>query len=436
MIWWLLFSTLVFIFLIYAFIPEFIFHFMHRHTLFRGPLTERTLALTFDDGPDERYTPTVLDILKEMQVKATFFVVASEAQKSPHLVRRMVDEGHVVASHSWKHRHAWLRTPWGTYLDIARSKQIIESITQVPVRYYRPPWGAMNLFMYWTCTRLGLRLTLWSMRAIDWKPGEYVHEIIHRLVTQAHPGGIALCHDAGGALHSTDNMVGALPEVITQLRNLGFRFTTVDHMEASNQHQKLRPSVYQNYPFFRRLLISIWTVVEYAFEKQYHVHPLNSLFRVSLTQWHYGPRRPLPIRDSSDVTSPIHDGQIAIDLHFQNETLLSFSTTEDDRAALRLLRITKAELADVGRVMMHHPDYRQANLIASVTLMNRGIEMLGFHVEDLPDSAEKRRLERYMKFLMGLYHPEGFRRLQKGRKPPTLKLVWMTREELLARYPI
>lgn len=432
MIWWI-FGAIVVLFLIYCLIPELIFHLCHMDTLFCGSQDNRQIALTFDDGPDVRYTPKLLDTLKESGIKATFFIVAQNALKHPELVQRMVAEGHVVGSHSYHHRHAWLRTPVGTYRDIAKAKQSIEAIVRQDVKYYRSPWGAMNLFTHWSCRKLGHKQVLWSLRAMDWKSGEYVEDIVYRLVRAAHPGGIVLCHDAGGAKGSTENMVGALPLVIHQLKQLGFSFTTVDVLDVAQQSKHQKPPLYQGYPIFRRGLIALWQVVEFWFAKQYRVLPLNAIFRVSRSTWRFG-SRDLTQTATTEV-GQIADGSASVDLHFQNNTLVAISNENDNRALIRALRLTKSGLVDVGRVLLYHPDYQDVQVIAAVTLMNRGLEMLGFHVEDLPKTSENTRLERYMRFLMGMYHPEGFRRLGKGTKRPTLKLVWMTKEELLLRYP-
>ncbi|MFC6800788.1 polysaccharide deacetylase family protein [Deinococcus caeni] len=76
-----------------------------------GPQTRRAVALTFDDGPDARSTPAVLDALREAGAQATFFVLAAQAEAHPDLIARMLREGHEVQAHAVRHRHAWLRTP-------------------------------------------------------------------------------------------------------------------------------------------------------------------------------------------------------------------------------------------------------------------------------------------------------------------------------------
>ncbi|MCL6548927.1 MAG: polysaccharide deacetylase family protein, partial [Alicyclobacillus sp.] len=92
---------------LYTVVPELLFHVLHAGTLYRGNPDERVVALTFDDGPDPRYTPLFLDVLRSARVRATFFLVGERALSHPDLVRRMAEEGHEVASHSFRHRHHW-----------------------------------------------------------------------------------------------------------------------------------------------------------------------------------------------------------------------------------------------------------------------------------------------------------------------------------------
>jgi hypothetical protein len=139
-------------------------------------------------------------------------------------------------------------------------------------------------------------------------------------------------------------------------------------------------------------------------------------------------------RLNKDGITVLYDGAPVLDLHFQNLTLLQLSNAKDNRALIRGLRDAKRGLTDVAALLRDDERYRDVRALTAFTLIHRGIDLLGFHVEPLPDTSEKRRLQAYMRFLMGMYHPEGFRRLREGRQSLELKLVWMSREELLAAY--
>src|SRR5579875_1513822 len=290
MTWWILGGILLLYFL-YTVVAELVLHIWHIGTLHRGNQDERTLALTFDDGPDPVYTPQVLEILRQHQVRATFFLVGKRAVEYPQLIRRMVEEGHEIGSHSFAHVHAWARSPIGTFRDIARAKATMETLTGKPLRYYRSPWGAMNLATACACKLFGLRQTLWSVRAVDWKPGDYADEVVYRVVSAAHPGAIVLCHDAGGAVGAPKNTIQALPIMIQHLRNLGFSFSTIGELDKARVHRKeTQVSPYAGYPVLRRMLIAVWQLVEAAFTRIYHVHAVDAIFRISKATWHHGPR--------------------------------------------------------------------------------------------------------------------------------------------------
>ncbi|MBX5436392.1 MAG: polysaccharide deacetylase family protein, partial [Alicyclobacillaceae bacterium] len=415
---------------LYTVVPEAVFHLLHAGTLARGTPHQRAVALTFDDGPDPRYTPECLDILREAGVSATFFVVAERAAKHPELIARMIQEGHEVASHSARHRHHWTRGPVSTWLDIAGSKRLLEELTGRPVRFYRPPWGAFNLCTRIACSCLRLKPVLWSVRAIDWRPDSRAADIARRIVTGAAPGAIVLCHDAGGSPGAAREMLAALREVVKQLRDLGFTLTTVGEIERMRQEQRARQQARRRgYPVPRRWVVDFWALIEWGFTVVLRIRPVDAMFRVCPAVWRHGRRR-----DARTGQLLVDDGNAALDLHIQNDTVTALSTETDHRALVTVLRYTRDGLRNLARLLANHPDYGHVRVIMAKTLMNRGLELLGFHVEDVPRTWGTRIDEAYLRFLLGLYHPAGFRRLRQGLQPTKLKLVWITREELLALY--
>ncbi|MDQ0189432.1 hypothetical protein JI721_05690 [Alicyclobacillus cycloheptanicus] len=186
--------------------------------------------------------------------------------------------------------------------------------------------------------------------------------------------------------------------------------------------------LFNAYPLWRRGLIFCWQPVEALFTRLYHVTDVNDMFRISPAVWHHGERL------NKDGITVLYDGAPVLDLHFQNLTLLQLSNAKDNRALIRGLRDAKRGLTDVAALLRDDERYRDVRALTAFTLIHRGIDLLGFHVEPLPDTSEKRRLQAYMRFLMGMYHPEGFRRLREGRQSLEVKLVWMSREELMAAY--
>ena len=197
----------------------------------RGPREGRRLALTFDDGPDAAWTPRVLDTLREAGVRATFFLVAERAQRAPDVVRRMVAEGHEVASHSWSHRCLWFCGPRGTATEIARAHETLAALAGAAPRHFRPPWGMVNAAMFPALRRVGERCVFWSIQPEGRRPvapGRQVEDVLRR----AHPGAIVDLHDAEGTPGAPGRLVDALPALLAGLRERGYALTTVDELLA------------------------------------------------------------------------------------------------------------------------------------------------------------------------------------------------------------
>lgn len=178
------------------------------------------VALTFDDGPDPRYTPQVLDILAREGVQATFFLVGRKAERHPELVRAIVEGGHDLGNHSWNHVPPWLQTAWGAYRDHMKTNRVIAVAAGAltPPPFARAPWGLPNLGEWWGTLRSGQRYVHWTVHAYDWRPGVTPAEIERRVMEQASPGGVVLLHDGTGYPGDPAAMIQALPEIIHHLR--------------------------------------------------------------------------------------------------------------------------------------------------------------------------------------------------------------------------
>lgn len=186
--------------------------------------TQKLVALTFDDGPDPRYTPAILKILKDNGVKATFFVLSSHAKDQPDLTRRIVAEGHLIANHSRTHRDLTKLKAADLEGEFRRSQEAIASVTGVPPRFFRAPYGITDARVTAEAKRKKLQLVGWEVDSTDWsKPGTAT--IVKRATPQRNGGMIVLMHDSGGDRRQT---VAALPAIIRTYRERGFEFVTVD----------------------------------------------------------------------------------------------------------------------------------------------------------------------------------------------------------------
>lgn len=153
------------------------------------------VALTFDDGPDPASTPAVLDLLAAHGRRATFFVLGSQAQAAPSLLRRMVGEGHEVAIHGWRHRCAVLSAPPRLTHELRRAKETVEDLAGERVRWYRPPYGVLSAEALLACRALGLEPVLWTAWGRDWERSATPERIVATVLRTLRPGGTVLLHD-------------------------------------------------------------------------------------------------------------------------------------------------------------------------------------------------------------------------------------------------
>ncbi|POX53115.1 oligosaccharide deacetylase [Streptomyces sp. Ru71] len=185
------------------------------------PARGRTMYLTFDDGPDPRYTPDILDTLREYDVRATFFVCGEMASYNRDLLARMADEGHVVGNHTWTH-------PLLTQLDRAeirdemeRTSDIIEDTYGERPRWFRAPYGAWNRAAFQLGAAMGMEPLAWTVDTEDWTtPG--TRAIVRAVEDGAGPGVVVLSHDAGG---DRSQSVRALRSYLPQLLDSGYHLT-------------------------------------------------------------------------------------------------------------------------------------------------------------------------------------------------------------------
>ena len=185
-----------------------------------GPIGPRSIAITFDDGPNPIYTPQVLDILDRYHVKATFFVVGYEAERYPNLVREIVRRGHAVANHSWNHPLLTKLRPAQIDQQISSTDQVIRQITGRVPRCVRPPYGGFNRTVIGRINGSGHAAVIWNAGPQDWqRPGTAA--IISRTLRGIRPGAVILLHDGGGNRSQT---VAALPAIIDGARSRGLDF--------------------------------------------------------------------------------------------------------------------------------------------------------------------------------------------------------------------
>ena len=197
------------------------------------PPNQKVIALTFDDGPWPKSTAQILDILKNNNIKGTFFVLGQNVKRYPDLTRRIVSEGHSIANHTWHHWYHQMNPQVAAY-EIANTTDIIFETTGVKSRLFRPPGGIMTNGLVSYAKNNNYAIIMWSSDSIDYSRPT-VSKLITNIFTSAKPGGIVLMHDGGGDRTRT---VQALPQVINKFRKQGYEFVTITELlEMQDQKQ-------------------------------------------------------------------------------------------------------------------------------------------------------------------------------------------------------
>ncbi|MGW2047434.1 polysaccharide deacetylase family protein [Streptomyces sp. NPDC001858] len=194
---------------------------VRREPLLRMTGLGRTMVLTFDDGPDPRYTPGILDTLAEYEVPAMFFVCGEMAADHQELLGRMADEGHLVGNHTWSHPLLTKMTRRQIHSEMSRTCDVIEEGYGERPRWFRAPYGAWNRAAFQLGAELGMEPLAWTVDTLDWtSPGTGV--IVDRVEQGAAPGVVVLSHDAGG---DRSQSVRALRSYLPQLLDSGYHLT-------------------------------------------------------------------------------------------------------------------------------------------------------------------------------------------------------------------
>lgn len=185
------------------------------------------IALTFDDGPHPQYTPLILDILREYNVHATFFLIGENAERNPELVRRILREGHEIGNHTYLHKNLKEHTSGGIYEEIAMAEEAILRIADQRTKLLRPPGGLYDKQVCETAHRLDYDIILWTVDTFDWKHPTS-EEIVQTVESNVQCGDIILCHDfIGGAPSPTPD---AIRKIIPDLLKRGYEFVSVSEL--------------------------------------------------------------------------------------------------------------------------------------------------------------------------------------------------------------
>lgn len=191
-----------------------------------GTRTEqKVVALTFDHSWGNKFTPSILDTLKENNIRATFFIMGPWAQKYPEVAKRIAADGHEIGSHGYRHENygdmsaEWVRE------DIQKAHNQIKEVTGVEPSLLRPPNGHYSRQSLKVTDELGYKTIIWNVDSLDWKnPGRDV--IIDRVMKRLKPGAIILMHASDTPVQTAD----ALPILLGKIKAEGYQIVTVGEL--------------------------------------------------------------------------------------------------------------------------------------------------------------------------------------------------------------
>ncbi|MFY0543975.1 polysaccharide deacetylase family protein [Brevibacillus sp. H7] len=188
---------------------------------------KKVVALTFDDGPDAKYTPMILEVLHKNGVPATFFVLGSQVDKYPKVMQWIQKAGHEIGNHGYHHYDLHKLTEQEVYDEIKRTEKSILKTTGILAQYYRPPGGVLTHDVMNAVQSSGYDIIHWSIDPQDWSLARTASVIVRSVKTNVTSGDIILFHDGGLNQPQT---VAALQDLITDLRSRGYKFVTVSQL--------------------------------------------------------------------------------------------------------------------------------------------------------------------------------------------------------------
>lgn len=191
--------------------------------------SEKKIALSFDDGPHPRYTETILDILKEHEIKATFFVIGCNCERYPEVLKRTAGEGHELGNHTYSHPQLKSIGYDACMKELSHTEEILTNLVNYRPRLFRPPEGVYSEAVSVSTQKLGYLPVLWTVDTKDWK-GTSRDGIVNTVLSEIDVGCIILCHDYVSGKYNTPD---ALRVLIPELKARGYVFVTVSELLES-----------------------------------------------------------------------------------------------------------------------------------------------------------------------------------------------------------
>ncbi|MCR5535071.1 MAG: polysaccharide deacetylase family protein [Bacteroidaceae bacterium] len=199
--------------------PAIFLRWMFPHALWRMDHHQKSVYLTFDDGPIPEATPFILDTLDRFNAKATFFMVGENAVKYPHLLEEVRRRGHQVGNHTYNHLSGMRHFTWTYLANIKKADEILHT------RLFRPPHGWIRTVQYRVLRHVGIKVVMWDVVTRDYSRLLTAEDVLNNVKRYTRPGSIITFHDS---LKSIDKLKHALPEALSWLQEQGYEFRTIE----------------------------------------------------------------------------------------------------------------------------------------------------------------------------------------------------------------
>ena len=197
--------------------------------LCRGNTKEKIVALTFDDGPDEIYTPRILEILEKHQIPACFFIIGKKAEERENILRLAISKGHIIGNHSYGH-HFFFDFFGRKKMerDLVKTENIIKDVTGKKQLLFRPPYGVTNPTLAKVVKNRRYKVIGWSVKSFD-TTIKSADKITERVLKGLQPGAVILMHD------DREITLKVLEKVIIKIKEHGYRFVGLEEMMENRQ---------------------------------------------------------------------------------------------------------------------------------------------------------------------------------------------------------
>ena len=193
--------------------------------IYRIPVDEKLIFLTFDDGPDAETTPRILRHLEKFNAKATFFVKGLQIPMVPGMLVQIIKAGHALGNHGFSHVSLWTRKKSFIVEEIQKTNQLIEKACGITTYLFRPPYGKFRPVLKKILEDYGMRAVLWNVDSRDYVKSESPQSIIRNVLLSAKPGSIILLHDS---TKNGLNSLQALPTILNNFSERGFHFASLE----------------------------------------------------------------------------------------------------------------------------------------------------------------------------------------------------------------